>query len=117
MLNLLSKQPPEAPAQHEALLRLAKFKTRLEGTPDTRRGDWHEDVQIAYAGVLAVEGMVSRLIDLRSNTRGSDADEAVDDMIEALIEGMATVVSEAERYAEEDAPPYNSEDRWPRYRG
>jgi hypothetical protein len=33
------------------------------------------------------------------------------------VEAAGTLKNEAQRRAEEDAPPYNSEDYWPRYRG
>lgn len=109
MLNLLRKQPPEAPAQHEALARLAKFKTDLENTPNTRRGDWHENVETAFKAVLATEGYIARLIELRAID-----DSYFDDAINGLMDSISDIVGRAERLAEEDAPPYRHEDRWPR---
>jgi hypothetical protein len=67
--------------------------------------------------MLQFENMVSRLIDLRFDVAGSTAHDALDYAIDQLVEAACTVTAEAERRAEEDAPPYNSEDYWPRYRG
>lgn len=117
MLKLLPTQPHEAPAQHEALITLAKYRADLIKTPNNKRGDWHEGAQTAFQGILAMEGMVSRLLDLRANLTGSVANEAIDYAIDQLVEAAGTITADAERRAEEDAPPYNSEDYWPRYRG
>jgi hypothetical protein len=117
MLNLLPTQPAETPAQHEALVSLARFRTRLENCPDDRRGNWHEAATTAWTAMLQFENMVSRLIDLRFDVAGSTSHEAIDMAIAQIVETAGTLTEEAERRAEEDAPPYNSEDYWPRYRG
>jgi hypothetical protein len=67
--------------------------------------------------MLQFENMVSRLIDLRFDVAGSTSHEAIDMAIAQIVETAGTLTEEAERRAEEDAPPYNSEDYWPRYRG
>jgi hypothetical protein len=117
MLNLLPTQPAEAPAQHEALVSLAGYRARLENCPDDRRGNWHEAATTAWSAMLQMERMVSQLLDIRFDVAGSTAHDALDYAIDQLVEAAGTVTKEAERRAEEDAPPYNSEDYWPRYRG
>ena len=117
MLNLLPTQPAEAPAQHEALIALAKYRADLEKTPSNKRGDWHEAAQTAFEGILAMEGMVSRLLEISAAASSQDASDAIDYAIDVLVESAGTLKAEAARRAEEDAPPYNSEDYWPRYRG
>jgi hypothetical protein len=117
MLNLLPTQPAETPAQHEALVTLAKYRADLERCPDDKNGNWHEAATTAWTAMLQFENMVSRLIDLRFDVAGSTAQEALDYAIDQLVEAAGTVTKEAERRAEEDAPAYNSEDYWPRYRG
>jgi hypothetical protein len=61
--------------------------------------------------------MVAQLIDISAAAPSQDASEAIDYAIDQLLEAAGTLTNEAERRAEEDAPPYNSEDYWPRYRG
>jgi hypothetical protein len=117
MLNLLPTQPPEAPAKHESLASFARFRARLENCPDDRNGNWHDAATTAWTSMLAIESMVSRLLEISADAPSQDASEAIDYAIDQLVEAAATVTKEAERRAEEDAPPYNSEDYWPRYRG
>ena len=117
MLNLLPKQPAEAPAQHEALIALAKYRADLEKTPSNKRGDWHEAAQTAFQGIIAIQGMVARLLDLRADVAGSKTQDALEYAIDQLVDAACIMTADAERRAEEDAPPYNSEDYWPRYRG
>ena len=117
MLNLLPTQPAETPAQHEALASLARFRTRLENCPDDKNGDWHDAATTAWSAMLQIERMVAQLLDIRFDVAGSTAHDALDYAIDQLVEAAATVTKEAERRAEEDAPAYNSEDYWPRYRG
>ncbi len=117
MLALSPIQPPEAPSKHEALVTLAKYRRDLENTPSDRRGDWHSDAQAAFAGILAIEGMVARLLEISAAASSQDASEAIDHAIDVLVESAGTLKAEAARRAEEDAPAYNSEDYWPRYRG
>jgi hypothetical protein len=117
VLNLLPTQPADAPAQHEALIALAKYRADLEKTPSNKRGDWHEAAETAFQGIIAIQGMVSRLLDLRADLTGSTANDALDYAIDQLVEAAGVMTADAERRAEEDAPAYNSEDYWPRYRG
>jgi len=117
VLALSPIQPNEAPAQHEALVTLAKYRRDLENTPSNKRGDWHSDAQAAFAGILAIEGMVARLLEISAAAPSQDASEAIDHAIDVLVESAGTLKAEAARRAEEDAPPHNSEDYWPRYRG
>ena len=117
MLNLLPTQPAEPPAQHEALVSLAGYRARLEKCPDDKNGNWHEAATHAWTSMLAIESMVSRLLDISAAAPSQDASEAIDYAIDQLVEAAGTLKNEAERRAEEDAPPYNSEDYWPRYRG
>jgi hypothetical protein len=117
MLNLLPTQPPEAPAQHEALASLARFRARLENCPDDRNGNWHDAATAAWSAMLQIERMVSQLLDIANAAPSQAASEAIDYAIDQLVEAAATVTKEAERRAEDDAPFYNSEDYWPRYRG
>ncbi len=67
--------------------------------------------------MLQMERMVSQLLDIANAAPSQAASAAIDYAIDQLVEAACTVTKEAERRAEEDAPPYNSEDYWPRYRG
>ena len=117
MLNLLSTQPPEPPAKHEALVSLAGYRARLEKCPDDENGNWHEAATTAWAAMLQFERMVSQLFDIAAAAPSQAASEAIDYAIDQLVEAAGTITADAERRAEEDAPAYNSEDYWPRYRG
>ena len=103
MLNLLSTQPPEAPAKHEALVTLAKFRTRLENCPDDRRGNWHDAATTAWTAMLQIERMVAQLLDIRFDVAGFTVHDALDYAIDQLVEAAATITVEAERRAEDDA--------------
>ena len=103
MLKLLSNQPPEAPAQHEALVTLAKFRADLERCPDDRNGNWHDAATTAWTSMLAIESMVSRLLEISAAAPSQAASEAIDHAINVLVESAATVTVEAERRAEDDA--------------
>ncbi len=103
MLNLLPTQPPEPPAQHEALASLARFRTRLENCPDDRNGNWHEAATTAWTSMLAIESMVSRLLEISAEAPSQAASEAIDYAIDHLVEAACTVTKEAERRAEDDA--------------
>jgi hypothetical protein len=103
MLNLLPTQPPEPPAQHEALASLARFRTRLEKCPDDKNGDWHEAATTAWSAMLQIERMVAQLLDIRFDVAGSTAREAIDNAIEQLSETAGTLTEEAKRRAEDDA--------------
>jgi hypothetical protein len=120
MLDLLPKQPPEPPAQHEALVSLAGYRTRLEKCPDDRNGHWHEAATTAWTVMLQFERMVSQLIDLRYAVAGSIAHEAIDNAIEQLCETAGTLTEEAKRRAEDDAVNgafYREIDNWNMRRG
>jgi hypothetical protein len=120
MLDLLPKQPPEAPAQHKALVILAKCRADLEKCPDDKRGNWHEAATTAWAAMLQFERMVSQLIDLRSEVAGSTSHEAIDNAIEQLCETAGTLTKEAERRAKDDAVNggfYREIDNWNIRRG
>jgi histone H3/H4 len=120
MLNLLPKQPPEPPAQHEALVILAKCRADLERCPDDKRGNWHEAATTAWAAMLQFERMVSQLIDLRSEVAGSTSHEAIDNAIEQLCETAGTLTEEAKRRAKDDAVNgafYREIDNWNMRRG
>ena len=120
MLKLLPNQPPETPAQHEAMAALARFRTRLENCPDDRRGNWHEAATTAWTAMLQFERMVSQLIDLRSEVAGSTSHEAIDNAIEQLCETAGTLTEEAKRRAEDDAVNgafYCEIDNWNMRRG
>ncbi len=103
MLNLLPTQPPEAPAKHEALVSLAGYRARLEKCPDDRNGNWHEAATTAWTSMLAIESMVSRLLEISAEAPSQDASEAIDHAINVLVESAGTVMVEAERRAEDDA--------------
>ena len=103
MLNLLPTQPPEAPAQHEAMAALARFRARLEKCPDDRNGNWHEAATTAWTSMLAIESMVSRLLEISAEAPSQAASEAIDYAIDQLVEAAGTVTNEAERRAEDDA--------------
>jgi hypothetical protein len=120
MLNLLPTQPPEAPAQHEALASLARFRTRLENCPDDRRGNWHEVATAAWLAMLQIERMVSQLLDIANAAPSQAASEAIDYAIDQLVEAACTVTKEAERRAEDDAVNgefYRQIDNWNMRRG
>jgi hypothetical protein len=120
MLKLLPTQPAEAPAQHEALVILAKCRAQLENCPDDKRGDWHEAATTAWTAMLQFERMVSQLIDLRSEVAGSTSHEAIDSAIEQLCETAGTLTEEAKRRAEDDAVNgafYREIDNWNMRRG
>jgi len=120
MLKLLSKQPAEPPAQHEALAALARFRTRLENCPDDRRGNWHEAATTAWAAMLQIEQMVSQLVKISSAAPSQDASEAIDYAIDQLVEAAGTMTSEAERRAEDDSLNggfYRAIDNWNMRRG
>jgi len=103
MLKLLSNQPPEPPAQHEALVTLAKYRADLEKCPDDKNGNWHEDATTAWTAMLQFERMVSQLIDISAAAPSQDASEAIDYAIDQLVEAAGTLTNEAERRAEDDA--------------
>jgi hypothetical protein len=103
MLKLLPQQPGEAPAQHKALVILAKCRAELEACPNDRRGDWHEAATTAWTAMLQFERMVAQLIDLRFDVAGSIAREAIDNAIEQLCDTAGTLTEEAKRRAEDDA--------------
>ena len=117
MLNLLPIQPPEAPAKHEALVSLAGYRTLLENCPDDKNGNWHDAATAAWIAMLQIKRMVEQLLEISAAAASQDATKALDYAIDQLVEAAGTVTAEAERRAEEDAPAYNSEDYWPRYRG
>ena len=103
MLNLLPTQPPEAPAKHEAMASLARFRARLEKCPDDKNGNWHEAATTAWTSMLAIGSMVSRLLEISADAPSQDASEAIDYAIDQLVEAAGTVTNEAERRAEDDA--------------
>ena len=120
MLKLLPNQPPEPPAQHEALAKLAKYRADLEKCPDDKNGHWHEAATTAWAAMLQFERMVSQLIDLRFEMAGSTSHEAIDSAIEQLCETAGTLTAEAERRAEDDSLNggfYRAIDNWNMRRG
>ena len=120
MLKLLPIQPPEAPAKHEALVTLARYRARLEKCPDDRNGNWHEAVTTAWTSMLAIESMVSRLLEISAAAPSQDASEAIDYAIDQLVEAAGTVTAEAERRAEDDAVNgafYRAIDNWNMRRG
>ena len=115
MLDLLPKQPPEAPAQHEALVTLAKYRADLEKCPDDRRGNWHEAATTAWTAMLQFERMVSQLIDIAVSAPSQDASEAIDHAIDVLVESAGTLTEEAKRRAKDDAVNggfYREIDNW-----
>ena len=103
MLKLLPIQPPEPPAQHEALVTLAGYRTRLEKCPDDRRGNWHEAATTAWTAMLQFERMVSQLLDMRFDAPTEDGKDAIDHAIDVLVETAGTLTAEAERKAKDDA--------------
>jgi hypothetical protein len=120
MLNLLPTQPAEPPAQHEALAKLAKYRARLEKCPDDRNGNWHEAATTAWTSMLAIESMVSRLLEISAAAPSQDASEAIDYAIDQLVEAAGTVTAEAERRAKDDAVNgafYRAIDNWNMRRG
>jgi hypothetical protein len=120
MLKLLPTQPPEAPAKHEALVSLTGYRTRLEKCPDDRNGNWHEAATTAWTSMLAIESMVSRLLEISADAPSQDASEAIDYATDQLVEAAGTVTSEAERRAQDDAVNgsfYRAIDNWNMRRG
>jgi hypothetical protein len=120
MLNLLPTQPPEAPAKHEAMASLARFRARLEKCPDDKNGNWHEAATTAWTSMLAIESMVSRLLEISADAPSQDASEAIDYAIDQLVEAAGTVTAEAERRAEDDSLNgefYRQIDNWNMRRG
>jgi hypothetical protein len=120
MLNLLPTQPPEPPAQHEAMASLARFRARLEKCPDDKNGNWHEAATTAWTGMLQIERMVSQLLEISAAAPSQDASEAIDYAIDQLVEAAGTVTAEAERRAEDDAVNgafYRQIDNWNMRRG
>jgi hypothetical protein len=120
MLKLLPNQPPEAPAKHEALVSLAGYRTRLEKCPDDKNGNWHDAATTAWTSMLAIESMVSRLLEISAAAPSQDASEAIDYAIDQLVEAAGTLTSEAERRAEDDAVNggfYCAIDNWNMRRG
>jgi hypothetical protein len=120
MLKLLPIQPPEAPAKHEALVSLAGYRARLEKCPDDKNGNWHEAATTAWTSMLAIESMVSRLLEISAAAPSQDASEAIDYAIDQLVEAAGTVTAEAERRAEDDAVNgafYREIDNWNMRRG
>jgi hypothetical protein len=103
MLKLLPTQPPEPPAQHEAMASLARFRARLEKCPDDKNGNWHEAATTAWTSMLAIENMVSRLLEISAAAPSQRASEDIDHAINVLVESAGTVTAEAERRAEDDA--------------
>jgi hypothetical protein len=103
MLNLLPKQPAEAPAKHEALVSLAGYRTRLENCPNDKRGNWHEAATTAWAAMLQIEQMVSQLLKISDAAPSQAASEEIDYAIDQLVEAAGTMTSEVERRAEDDA--------------
>jgi hypothetical protein len=103
MLKLLPTQPPEPPAQHEALAKLAKYRADLEKCPDDKRGNWHEAATTAWTAMLQFERMVSQLLDISAAAPSQAASEAIDYAIDQLVEAAGTVTAEAECRAEDDA--------------
>lgn len=102
MLKLLPIQPPEAPAKHDALVTLAGYRTRLENCPDDKNGNWHEAATRAWADMLSIESMVSRLLDVRAAAPSQDASGAIEYAIDQLVEAAGTLTAEVERRAEDD---------------
>lgn len=120
MLNLLPAQPPEPPTQHEALVTLAKFRADLERCPDDKNGNWHEAATTAWTSMLAIESMVSRLLEISAAAPSQAASEAIDHAINVLVESAGTVTVEAERRAEDDSLNgdfYLAIDNWNMRRG
>ena len=120
MLKLLPNQPPEAPAKHEALVSLAGYRARLEKCPDDKNVNWHEAATTAWTSILAIESMVSRLLEISAAVPSQDASEAIDYAIDQLVEAAGTVTAEAECRAEDDAVNgdfYREIDNWNMRRG
>ncbi len=120
MLKLLPTQPAEPPAQHEAMVSLAGYRARLEKCPDDENGNWHDAATTAWTAMLQFERMVSQLLDIASSAPSQDASEAIDYVIDQLVEAAGTVTVEAERRAEDDAVNggfYREIDNWNMRRG
>jgi hypothetical protein len=70
--------------------------------------------------MLAIESMVSRLLEISAAAPSQDASEAIDYAIDQLVEAAGTVTAEAERRAEDDAVNgafYRAIDNWNMRRG
>ena len=120
MLKLLPTQPPEPPAQHEALVSLAGYRARLEKCPDDKNGNWHEAATTSWTAMLQFERMVSQLLDISAAAPSQAASEAIDYAIDQLVEAAGTLTNEAERRAEDDAVNgdfYYAIDNWNMRRG
>jgi len=120
MLKLSRQQPAEPPAQHEALVKLAEYRARLEKCPDDKNGNWHEAATNAWTAMIAIESMVSRLLEISAAAPSQDASKAIDNAIAHLVEAAGTVTAEAERRAEDDAVNgafYREIDNWNMRRG
>jgi len=120
MLKLLSNQPLEAPAKHEALVTLAKYRADLEKCPDDKNGNWHDAATTAWSAMLQIERMVAQLLDISANAPSQRASEDIDHAINVLVESAATVAAEAERRAEDDnlnGEFYRAIDNWNMRRG
>ena len=120
MLKLLPTHPPEAPAKHEALVTLAKYRADLEKCPDDKNGNWHDAAITAWSAMLQIERMVAQLLDISAAAPSQDASEAIDHAINVLVESAGTLAAEAERRAEDDAVNgtfYRAIDNWNMRRG
>ena len=120
MLKLLPIQPPEPPAQHEALVTLAGYRKRLNDCPDDRNGNWHEAASTTWTAMLQFERMVSQLLDMRFEAPSQDGRDAIDHAIDILIETAGTLTAEAERKAKDDRVNggfYRAIDNWNMRRG
>jgi hypothetical protein len=120
MLKLLPNQPPEAPAKHEALVTLAKYRADLERCPDDKNGNWHDAATTAWTAMLQIERMVSQLLDISAAAPSQRASDDIDHAINVLVESAATVTADAERRAEDDAVNggfYRQIDNWNMRRG
>lgn len=103
MLKLLPIQPPEPPAQHEALVTLTGYRKRLNDCPDDRGGNWHEAASTTWTAMIQFERMVSQLLDMRFDAPTQDGKDAINHAIDILVETAGTLTAEAERKAEDDA--------------
>ena len=103
MLKLLPNQPPEAPSQHEALVTLARYRADLERCPDDKNGNWHEAATTAWTSMLAIESMVSRLLEISAAAPSQRASDDIDHAINVLVESAGTLAAEAARRASNPA--------------
>jgi hypothetical protein len=120
MLNLLPTQPPEAPAKHEAMATLARYRVRLENCPDDKNGNWHDAATMAWIAMLQMDRMVAQLINISAAAPSQNASEAIDYAIDQLVEAAGTLTNEAERRAEDDnlnGAFYCAIDNWNMRRG